>query len=94
MSNTMTRPATTHGGGPDHDDNFDAPALNNVQHLTFRANLPLSGISMGEARRRLRDRLDLPPGSVALVNGTQVNDDHMIKPGEKILFSHVAGAKG
>ena len=54
----------------------------------------MTGKTIGEAKRRLRDLLNLPADATATVNAESVRDDHVIGIGEKVEFSKEAGKKG
>ena len=76
-------------GGPD-----DAPALVTVSSGPYIEQLPVGGASVGEIRRRFRDRLDLDPQSQAVLDGQNVGDDVAVRPGQALMFTRRAGEKG
>jgi len=76
-------------GGPD-----DTPALVTVSSGPYIEQLPVGGASVGEIRRRFRDRLDLDPHSQAVLDGQNVGDDVSVRPGQALMFTRRAGEKG
>jgi hypothetical protein len=79
-------------GGPCADD--DAPALVTISHGPYTEQLPVGNITVGEVRRRYRDRFDIDPRSTALVDGSEAGDDTALRPGQMLMFSRRAGEKG
>jgi hypothetical protein len=49
---------------------------------------------VGEIRRRFRDRFDLDPNSQAVLDGNDVGDDVVVRPGQALMFARRAGEKG
>lgn len=80
------------GGSPFDDDAPDGLAT--VSHGPYAETLPVAGMSVGEVRRRFRDRLDIDPDAVAVVDGHEVADDHAVRDGELVTFVRRAGEKG
>ncbi|MHC1768645.1 MAG: hypothetical protein AB9869_30925 [Verrucomicrobiia bacterium] len=60
----------------------------------YGGHLPVGNMTVGEIRRRFRDRLDLDPDSQAVLNGQDVGDDTVVRPGESLRFTRRAGEKG
>jgi hypothetical protein len=83
--------------GPD-PGGFDPPPadqdLVTVGCGPYTEQLPVSGMSAGEVRRRFRDRFDIDPGSQAFVDGAEVDDATVLQPGQVLSFAKRAGEKG
>jgi hypothetical protein len=75
----------------------DAPACQlpvTVSSGPYAEQLPVGNMSVGEIRRRFRDRFDLDPNSQAVLDGHDVGDDVVVRPGQALLFTRRAGEKG
>ena len=58
-------------------------------------DVPVSGMTLGEIRRRLADRFRIEPGSTMHVNGEPVDDENrVVRTGERVEFLRQAGEKG
>jgi hypothetical protein len=66
----------------------------NVSCGPYAESLPVGNLSVGEIRRRFRDRLDLDPNSQAVLDGHDVGDDVIVRPGQALMFARRAGEKG
>ena len=60
----------------------------------YAEDLPVGNLSVGEIRGRFRDRLDLDPNSQAVLDGNDVGDDVIVRPGQALMFTRRAGEKG
>jgi hypothetical protein len=94
-----TRPTQEQAGGPSGLGSLfagpgDVPALVTVSSGPYLEQLPVGGASVGEIRRRFRDRLDLDPQSQAVLDGQTVGDDVTVRPGQALMFTRRAGEKG
>jgi hypothetical protein len=94
-----TRPTQEQAGGPSGLGSLfagpgDVPALVTVSSGPYLEQLPVGGASVGEIRRRFRDRLDLDPQSQAVLDGQNVGDDVTVRPGQALMFTRRAGEKG
>ncbi len=76
----------------DGDSAGDPPVT--VTSGIHREDLPLGNNSVGEIRRRLRDRLDIDPHATAILDGHEVGDDVVVRPGQALMFSRRLGEKG
>ncbi len=76
----------------DADDASDA--LVTITSGIHREDLPLGHNSVGEIRRRLRDRLDIDPQATAIIDGHEAGDDVVVRPGQALMFSRRLGEKG
>jgi hypothetical protein len=65
-----------------------------VAHGPYAEELPVGGMSVGEIRRRYRDRFDIDPRSEAILDGSPVGDDEQIRAGQVLTFIRRAGEKG
>jgi hypothetical protein len=82
-------------GGP--DDPFavqSGPGLATVSAGVHMERLPVSGMAVGEIRRRFSDRLDIDPQSVALIDGRSADDRTIVQTGQVLMFVRQAGEKG
>ena len=52
------------------------------------------GITIKELRKRYETDFNIKPDAIAFVNGTQAEDDYVVKPGDKVEFkeSHTDAA--
>ena len=58
-------------------------------------DVPVSGMTLGEIRRRLADRFRIDPGSTMYVDGQLIDDENrVVRTGERIEFLRQAGEKG
>ena len=60
----------------------------------YAEQLPVANMSVGEIRRRFRDRFDLDPNAQAVLDGDDVGDDVVVRPGQALMFTRRAGEKG
>ena len=77
---------------------FDEPEIDGSQATVangpYAEQLPVAGMTVGEIRRRFRDRFDIDPRSQAVINGNDVGDDVILRPDQTLMFMHRAGEKG
>ena len=97
--NERTLTARESSGGPAglgsiFDETDPLPGQVSVSSGPFSESLPLTGRTVGEVRRLLGPRFDIAPGSQAVVNGQDVNDDVVLQQGQALAFTHRAGEKG
>lgn len=87
----------TPGGG---DSIFDAnPGLPintmvGVSSGPYAEDLPVAGTTVGEVRRKFKDRFDIDDKATAIVNGNTVDDETVLKAGDNLMFVRHAGEKG
>lgn len=60
----------------------------------YAEQLPAGGMTVAEVRGRYQDRFDIDPGSLAILDGTVVGDDTVIRTGQLLRFSRRSGEKG
>ena len=82
------------GLGSIFDEADDAGRLVTVTSGPYAEQLPVGNASVGEIRARFRDRFDIDPRSVAVLDGHDVNDDTVVRAGQTLMFVHRAGEKG
>ena len=85
------------GGVPGLDDVFAGAGT--VAPVTvcsglYSEPLPVGDMTVGEIRARYHDRFDIDPESHAMVDGHDVGDDTVVKPGQLLTFVRRAGEKG
>ena len=92
-----TRPGNVVGGGPSGlGDLFPSAGGGSatVASGPYAEQLPVDGMSVGEIRRRYRDRFDIDPRSQAVLDGQPVGDETRLRAGQVLTFVHRAGEKG
>jgi hypothetical protein len=99
MSERTQPMAERRGGAPgDASSLFDAaPDCHlpvTVSSGPYIEQLPVGNLPVGEIRRRFRDRFDLDPHSQAVLDGHDVNDETIVRPGQDLMFPRRAGEKG
>jgi hypothetical protein len=82
------------GGASIFDQAPDCQLPVNVSSGPYAESLPVGNMNVGEIRRRFRDRFDLDPNSQAVLDGNDVGDDVVVRPGQSLLFTRRAGEKG
>lgn len=97
--NERTRPDPERHGTPGGDQPLfdvvpDGHLPVTVSSGPYVEQLPVGNLSVGEIRRRFRDRFDLDPHSQAVLDGHDVGDDVVVRPGQALLFTRRAGEKG
>jgi hypothetical protein len=60
----------------------------------YSESLPVSGRTVGEIRARYRDRFDIAPRGQATLDGSDVDDDAVVRAGQMLAFVHRIGEKG
>lgn len=90
----------TFGTGPDSfSDDFasgTAVAEGSVEviHGVYAHDLPLAGMTVGQAREELSDRMNIDPEAGAVVDGNHVPEDTVLNEGSTLNFVKLAGEKG
>lgn len=85
------------GSGGDPIFNVDAEPENknvSVSSGPYLEELPVAGSSVGEIRRRFKDRFDIDDKAQAIVNGNDADESYILKAGEGLMFVRHAGEKG
>ena len=65
-----------------------------VTHGLHQEQLPVGNMTVSQIRDRLADRLDIDPNGRAQLDGRDVDDDTIVRPGQNLMFVHRAGEKG
>ncbi len=65
-----------------------------VAHGPYSEQLPVGDMSVGEIRSRYRDRFDIDPQSIAVLDGNEVGNDTRVRAGQILMFVRRAGEKG
>lgn len=65
-----------------------------VIHGVYAHTFPLSGMTVGQARTELADRMNIDPESIAVVDGNEVGDDTVLGEGMVLNFVKHSGEKG
>jgi hypothetical protein len=77
---------------------FDDPAAGSgmvtVSHAPFIEELPVAEMTISQVRSRFRDRLDIHPEAMAMLDGTPVDDATTVQAGQTLTFIRQAGEKG
>jgi uncharacterized protein (UPF0254 family) len=55
---------------------------------------PVANMKIGDIRQLLKGVINIADGAVALVNGTDVSEDHLAKVNDRVEFVKRAGMKG
>ena len=76
------------------DDAPDVPLPVTVSRGPYAEQLPVGNMSVGTIRRQFADRLDLAPNTQAILDGREVGDDFVGRPGQALLFIRHGGEKG
>ncbi len=97
--NERIRPDHERNGGPGGAASLfdEAPGCQlpvSVSSGPYAESLPVGNMSVGEIRRRFRDRFDLDPNSQAVLDGHDVGDEVVVRPGQALMFVRRAGEKG
>jgi hypothetical protein len=65
-----------------------------VIHGVYAHSLPLAGRTIAEARKELEDRMNIAPEAVAVVDGTEVDEEEILRENQVLNFMSPAGEKG
>lgn len=82
------------GGAGLFDQAPDCHLPVSVSSGPYAEQLPAGNMSVGEIRRRFGDRFDLDPNAQAVLDGHDVGDDIVVRPGQALRFTRRAGEKG
>jgi hypothetical protein len=75
-------------------DNTEPAGLVTVAVGPYAERLPVGNTTVGEIRNRFRQRFDIDPRSLAIVDGNEVGDDTVVRTGQVLMFVHKSGEKG
>ena len=65
-----------------------------VIHGVYAHELPLAGMTVGQARNELAERMNIDPDAVAIVDGDEVDEGTVLGEGQVLNFVKHAGEKG
>jgi hypothetical protein len=74
-------------------DGASAPLVT-VAHGPYFERLPVGDMNVGEIRARYRDRFDIDPRSLAVLDGNTVGNDTIVRAGQVLTFVRRSGEKG
>jgi hypothetical protein len=99
MSTERTRPADFAGGPTPFNDEFTSATVRrdgrvDVIHGVYAHSLPLAGLTVRQARAELQERMNIAPDALAVVDGTEANEDTILREGQVLNFVKPAGEKG
>jgi hypothetical protein len=97
--NERTHPSQERRGAPGGPASLFDAAPDGQQPVSvssgpYAESLPVGNMTVGEIRRRFRDRFDLDPNSQAVLDGNDVGDDTVVRQGQALMFTRRAGEKG
>ena len=76
------------------DDLGTAPGMATVTHGPYAEVLPIAEMTVSQVRSRFRDRLDIHPEAMAMLDGNPVDDTTTVRAGQTLMFIRQAGEKG
>ncbi len=91
---SQERPNGPGGLGSIFGDGDEPGRLVTVSSGPYLEQLPVGHTTVGEIRRRFRDRFDIDPPSQAALDGRDVGDETLVRPGQALMFARRAGEKG
>src|SRR5262245_35033060 len=100
MSNERIRPDGFAGGPDSFSDEFASTATVTatgqveVIHGVYAHSLPLTGMTIRQARTELEDRMNIAPDALAVVDGVEANEATVLREGQVLNFVKPAGEKG
>ena len=87
-------PAGVPPGSSFFDDPAAEPGMATVTHGPFAERLPVAEMTVSEVRNRFRDRLDIHPEAMAMLDGSPVDDATTVQAGQTLMFVRHSGEKG
>ncbi|HXJ74991.1 MAG TPA: hypothetical protein VNM37_19195 [Candidatus Dormibacteraeota bacterium] len=60
----------------------------------YLERLPIGNSTVGEIRNRFRQRFDIDPRSMAILDGHETGNDTVVRTGQVLMFVHRSGEKG
>ena len=89
-----TRPGGVGPGSSLFDDPGAAPGMATVIHGPYAETLPIAEMTVSHVRTRFRDRLDIHPEAMAMLDGNPVDDTTTVRAGQTLTFVRHSGEKG
>jgi len=65
-----------------------------VIHGVHTHSLPLAGMTIGQARAELEERMNIDPEANPIVDGNDVDENYVLREGQVLNFLKAAGEKG
>ncbi|MDY0167769.1 MAG: hypothetical protein RBS80_14570 [Thermoguttaceae bacterium] len=99
----MPRERFRNDGDPSGPSPFDDPYAAtatltggnvSVIHGCYGHSLPLAGMTVGEARAELEERMNIDPDAVALLDANDAAEDAVLVEGQVLTFVKHAGERG
>ena len=87
-------PAGVPTGSSFFDDSAAGAGMATVTHGPYMEQLPVAEMTVSQVRSRFRDRLDIHPESMAMLDGSPVDDATTVRAGQTLMFIRQAGEKG
>jgi hypothetical protein len=89
-----TDPVGVGPGGSFFEDLGADPGMATVTHGPFAEVLPVAEMTISQVRDRFRDRLDIHPDALAMLDGNPVDDTTTVRAGQTLTFIRHSGEKG
>ena len=94
----IQQPRAQQSAGPGGDP-FDASSANTAElamitHGPYAEEIPIAGLTVGQVRRRFRDRYQIPQEGIGMLDGEEVAEDTVITAGQLLTFIHTVNKKG
>lgn len=65
-----------------------------VIHGVYAHELPLVGMTVGQARNELAERMNIDPDAIAIVDGNEVDEETVLGEAQVLNFVKHSGEKG
>jgi hypothetical protein len=65
-----------------------------VIHGVYAHSLPLAGMTIAQARAELEERMNIHPEALAVVDGTEADEEEVLRENQVLNFITPAGEKG
>jgi len=65
-----------------------------VSHAPYSEALPVAGMTVAQIRSRFRDRFDLHPAAIPVIDGHDAEEDTTLLAGQLLTFIRRSGEKG
>jgi hypothetical protein len=98
MAQELLRQEKLATGPAPYSDEFPPAAKRtgrvDVIHGVYAHSLPLSGMTVKQARTELEERMNIDPESVAVIDGVEAGEDVVLRESQVLSFITPAGEKG
>jgi hypothetical protein len=90
------RPRAASSGPPSgiFDGDEGPGGLATVLNGTYLEQLPVAQMTVAQVRSRFRDRMDIHPRAIALLDGHLAGEDAVVRTGQVLSFIRPSGEKG